>query len=54
MPGEDGLQGGWFIAKVVSMTPEEALVVYDDLVTDDGLLSFTPDFPHIEPSLLVC
>ena len=39
MPEEDGLQGGWFIAKVLSMKPKEALVVYDDLMTDDGMLS---------------
>ena len=44
MPGDEGLQGGWFIAKVLSMTPKEALVVYDDLMTDDGPLSFIPDF----------
>ena len=39
MPEEDGLQGGWFIAKVLSMTSKNALVVYDDLMTDDGLFS---------------
>jgi hypothetical protein len=47
MPEENGLQGGWFIAKVLTMTPKEALVVYDDLMTDDGLLSFIPNFFRI-------
>lgn len=37
MPEEAGLQGGWFFAKVLSMTSRKALVVYDDLMTDDGL-----------------
>lgn len=43
MPADDGLQGGWFIAKVLSMTSKEALVVYDDLMSDDGMLSFVPE-----------
>ena len=40
MSEEEGLRGGWFSAKVLMMTDKEALVVYDDLLTDDGLFLF--------------
>jgi len=39
MSEEEGLRGGWFSAEVLMMTDKEALVVYDNLLTDDGLLS---------------
>lgn len=39
MSEEEGLRGGWFSANVLMMTDKEALVVYDDLLSDDGLLS---------------
>lgn len=51
MPEEEGLQGGWFIAKVLSMTPKGALVVYEDLMTDDGLLSSILEFSRILSNL---
>jgi hypothetical protein len=43
MFAEEGLRGGWFFAWVIMMADKEALVIYDDLLTDDGsLLIFSP------------
>jgi hypothetical protein len=43
MSAEEGLRGGWFSARVIMMADKEALVIYDDLLTDDGsLLIFSP------------
>jgi hypothetical protein len=36
MSEEEGLRGGWFSAKLLAFTEQEALVVYDELLTDDG------------------
>lgn len=36
MSEEEGLRGGWFSAKLLALTELEALVVYDELLTDDG------------------
>ncbi len=41
MSEEEGLRGGWFSAKVLTLTETEALVVYDELLTDDGHLSLS-------------
>ncbi len=41
MSEEEGLRGGWFSAKVLTLTKTEALVVYDELLTDDGHLSLS-------------
>lgn len=41
MSEEEGLHGGWFSAKVLMLTETEALVVYDELLTDDGDLSLS-------------
>jgi hypothetical protein len=41
MSEEEGLHGGWFSAKVLTLTETEALVVYDELLTDDGHLSLS-------------
>ncbi|XP_024538169.1 uncharacterized protein LOC112348956 [Selaginella moellendorffii] len=36
VPDEDGLQGVWFSAKVKTLNGDDALVVYDELLDDDG------------------
>ncbi|KAJ7528509.1 hypothetical protein O6H91_15G006200 [Diphasiastrum complanatum] len=36
VPDEEGLQGVWFSAKVLSTNGNQALVVYDELLADDG------------------
>lgn len=36
MTEEVGLQGGWFVAKVLMKTEKEAFVQYNELFRDDG------------------
>jgi hypothetical protein len=45
MSEEEGLRGGWFSAKVLTLTETEALVVYDELLTDDGSSNLKEWFP---------
>lgn len=39
MSDEEGLRGGWFSGKVLRVTKGQALVVYDELLDDDGWFS---------------
>ncbi|CAM6029540.1 unnamed protein product [Sphagnum balticum] len=45
MSAEEGLRGGWFSAQVIMMADKEALVIYDDLLTDDGCSQLKKWFP---------
>jgi hypothetical protein len=38
MPEEEGLQGVWFSAKVLKLKDKRVLVLYDELLTEDGHL----------------
>jgi hypothetical protein len=33
---EKGLRGGWFSAKVLGMKDKQALLLYDELLAEDG------------------
>jgi hypothetical protein len=36
MSEEEGLRGGWFSAKVLVMKDKQALLLYDELLAEDG------------------
>lgn len=38
MSEEVGLRGGWFAGKVMRITDREVLVIYDELLTENGLI----------------
>lgn len=44
MIDEVGLRGAWFLGKVIRMTPNEAFVELDDLLTENGQYSKSCQF----------
>ncbi|CAK9267142.1 unnamed protein product [Sphagnum jensenii] len=42
MPEEEGLRGVWFSAKVLKLKDKKVLVLYDELLTEDGHLLSSP------------